>query len=259
MAIGRNNPEQNPYEALAGILITIGAFYGGMRSAMGMKTYEQEIKPELAMVKALNANFANDSATAMAAMDAQLTGQAAKVESQIVAGMSARGITDVAAQKYATGAYAGSISGAYAAANAALRGAEVNAGNALAATTSRYYQNVASMQLQSVIARQKAMAGIWGSLGGMAASAGSELASYNDQQDNNGNPQVLASDSSSKPVDVGDIVYGRTNAEDTYANRQLSQNAQDKQDALDAKKLSDFDADNPPPWYRRAPNFSGGY
>jgi hypothetical protein len=187
MALGSNNPEQNPYEAVIGAVIMMVGIGGEYSAIQGQKTYIRSIAPELGMVNALNAQFETEADNIAAGVNTKLAVQADKVSNQIGAGMTARGINSPAAQDYAKTAYAGSISGAYAAAHAALQGAKVNASNALDRTISTYYQNVAQNQLQSVLAKEKLKAGLYGMLigaGGQGLAAGvSEAFSANKQPD----------------------------------------------------------------------------
>ena len=175
MALGSNNPEQNPYEAVIGAVIMMVGIGGEYSAIQGQKTYIRSIAPELGMVNALNAQFETEADNIAAGVNTKLAVQADKVSNQIGAGMTARGINSPAAQDYAKTAYAGSISGAYAAANAALQGAKVNASNALDKTVSTYYQNVAQNQLNSVLQKEKLKAGLYGTLlgaGGQGLAAG---------------------------------------------------------------------------------------
>ena len=187
MALGSNNPDQNPYEAVIGAVITMVGIGGEYSAIQGQKTYIQSIAPELGMVAALNSQFETEAQNITAGVDTKLAAKQAEVEGQIGSGMLARGISSPAAQDYAKTAYAGSISGAYAAAHAALQGAKVNASNALDRTISTYYQNVAQNQLQSVLAKEKLKAGLYGMLmgaGGQGLAAGvSEAFSANKQPD----------------------------------------------------------------------------
>ena len=173
--IGVDNPEQDPVKAIIGGAIMAAGAIVDLGFIGNMKTYEQNIAPEMDLVNGLNNQFATDSDRVAGNMNISLANQAGKVSGQIGAGMSARGISSPAAQDYAKTAYAGSISGAYAAANAALQGAKVNAQNSLDKTVSGYYQDVASAQLHSVLQKQALQRGLYGTLalaGGKALSAG---------------------------------------------------------------------------------------
>lgn len=129
----------------------------------GYPDYSASISGIFADQEAATQKAENEFASAWA-------GFAANQRANVSKGLSAQGITDPAVKARAAEQTEGALSGAYAAAHAALARAKAEAGNTLAAGTAQYYQNLAQKQYSAAMNKYMAEQGIWGALGGAGAS-----------------------------------------------------------------------------------------
>ena len=160
-ALGLNN-DAGTY---AGGAVTLAGLIGSFIATQNEKTYTQSTKDAQSAYENVGVEASARGAEASSALTANLAGYETQAESGIKQGLVNRGITDSNVGNSATSQFKAGMSGAYAAANAALQGAKVNASNALARTKIQYLTDLTQKQHASVMQKYYNQMGIWGALG----------------------------------------------------------------------------------------------
>jgi len=164
LGIGNPVTEQNTIANIIG-----GALFGaGFIGALGtkQKTYQQVTKGVTQQVAGISAASEQRAAAADKALTADLAGYQEAEISKAEQGLQNRGITDKAVATETAANLKAGMSGAYAAAHAALAKAKTQAAVQVSGAQSGYYQNLAQKQAESVMQNYYARMGIWGALGG---------------------------------------------------------------------------------------------
>ena len=142
---------------------------GGFLGAYGQqpKSYTQATKDIQSNIQAILPTSDIRAEKAQTQLAADLAGYKTRAEMGVESGLAARGITDKAVAKESVGRLGSGLSGAYATAAAALKGAKVRAKGQLSASMSQYQQDLAQKQYQSLMQNYASKMGIWGALGGL--------------------------------------------------------------------------------------------
>ena len=164
LGIGKPVTEQNTIANIIG-----GALFGaGFIGALGtkQKTYQQVTSGVTSQIAGISAASEERAAAADKALTADLAGYQAAEIGKAEKGLEARGITDKAVATETAANLKAGMSGAYAAAHAALAKAKAQAAIQVGGAQSAYYQNLAAKQAESVMRNYYSRMGIWGALGG---------------------------------------------------------------------------------------------
>ena len=148
--------------------MTIGGLIGALLT--NYPSYNKVTKGVQAQVNAIPEISAKRNAEIEAGVNADLAKYGETAQAQAQQGLTARGITDQGVAKETQSRTASGLSGAYAAAHAALNRAKINAQTSLGSAMSNYQQNLAQRQYDSIMRDYAAKMGVWGSLGGLGTS-----------------------------------------------------------------------------------------
>lgn len=162
-------PKQQTIGNLIGGMLLGGGLIGALNNAK-VDTFGKANKNILPEMEKFIPEFDKRAARAQTGLVAELAGYENRAVEQAQTGLGARGITDRGVAKETKAQVKGGLSGAYAAARAALTGAKMRAGNALSSTMSQYYQDLAKKQYQAKLGEYYGKMGIWGALGGLGSS-----------------------------------------------------------------------------------------
>lgn len=154
---------------LIGGLLLAGGLYGAYKNAK-VDVFGKATKDIQVEMDKIIPQFDKRAADAKTGLVAELAGYETRAQAQAKQGLEARGITDRAVGRETSAQVKGGLSGAYAAARAALTGAKMRAGSNLSQAMGQYYQDLAKKQYQSKLASYYDKMGIWGALGGIGAS-----------------------------------------------------------------------------------------
>lgn len=162
------SPKANRLANIIGGALFSAGFLGSLNAANKTKTYGQATKDVQLTVSKILPDFGVEADKADAALTADLAGYQDQAVTRAQEGLKARGISSpkVAAET-ATNIKAG-LSGAYAAAHAALARAKLNSQSALSGAMANYQMDLADKQYKSMLSNYYAKMGIWGALGGTA-------------------------------------------------------------------------------------------
>lgn len=142
---------------------------GGFLGAYGQepKSFTQATKGVQSDIQAILPTSEIRAEKAQSQLAADLAGYKTRAQMATEAGLTARGITDKGVAKESVARLGSGLSGAYATAAAALKGAKVRAKGQLSSSMSQYQQDLAQKQYQSLMQNYASKMGIWGALGGL--------------------------------------------------------------------------------------------
>lgn len=161
-ALGLNTQTAN----IAGGALTGIGLIGSLLSGYG-KTYETATKGVQQQINAISPAFDVEAQKAEQGLASSLQQAQERAIGQAESGLAARGITDKGVAAESKAKLTSGLSGAYAAASAALAKAKLGAKSGMTTALANYKMDLARRQYESMMGQYAAKMGIWGSLGGL--------------------------------------------------------------------------------------------
>ena len=155
-------------EGAIGAALLAGGFLGAALTKF--PTWQNSAASQEAAVNKAYSAFSDQSQSVENQFNSDFSAFRSRISQNVQSGLAARGLTDPAIKQATAAQTEAGLSGAYAAAHAALSKARMESQGALSGTMANYYEHAAQAQYQSQMADYLSKMGIWGALGGVTVA-----------------------------------------------------------------------------------------
>lgn len=167
LGINKASPQTQTLANIIGGALFGGGLYGSLQAQpRSYETYTRDIQNRFGQI---GVDYEKRTQAQEKQFAADLAGYQQGQVAGTAEGLEARGITDSKVKAEAKSKTESGISGAYAAAKAALARAKLNASSTLDRARANYLTDLANKQYESMVANYRAKAGLYGALGGLGA------------------------------------------------------------------------------------------